>query len=170
MIKLRGRRRRADVVESNHDYWIARWLQNADIRKDLTNATAFHRWNLAVHQAIEQGAENFSIFRHVLHEADPSGMEGVNFIPIGSSFEICKDRGGIECGLHGHVGTNGSVRSTQNLTRVAIKINKGHDPRRRLFRRRMCDRSEFAEGAVVALEISHRHLPQRKTDNHHHAR
>jgi hypothetical protein len=118
---------RSDVVESNHDYWIARWLQKTDIRQDLTNATAFHRWNLAVHQAIEQGAENFSIFRHVLHEADPAGMEGVNFIPIGSSFEICKDRGGIECGLHGHVGTNGSTGSTQNLTRVAIKINKGHD-------------------------------------------
>ncbi len=118
---------RSDVVESNHDYWISRWLQATDIRKDLANATAYFRWNLAAHQAIENGTENFSIFRHVLHEADPAGMEGVNFIPIGSSFEICKDRGGIECGLHGHVGTNGSVGSTQNLTKVAIKINKGHD-------------------------------------------
>jgi len=118
---------RSHVVESNHDYWIARWLQKADVRQDLENATAFHRWNYAVHQAIEEGAEHFSIFRHVLHEADPVGMEGVNFVPIGSSFEICQDRGGIECGLHGHVGTNGARGSTANLATAAIKINKGHD-------------------------------------------
>jgi hypothetical protein len=73
------------------------------------------------------GTENFSVFRHVLQESDPDGMDGVNFVPIGTSFEICQDRGGIECGLHGHAGTNGVRGSTANLARVAIKINKGHD-------------------------------------------
>jgi hypothetical protein len=118
---------RSHVVESNHDYWILRWLQRADPRKDLTNAEAFYRWNLAAMEAGRLGDETFSIFRHVLKEADSRNLEGINFIPIGSSFEICRDRGGIECGLHGHLGSNGTRGTTSNLARVAIKINKGHD-------------------------------------------
>ncbi|MEX0842496.1 MAG: hypothetical protein WD039_09465, partial [Xanthobacteraceae bacterium] len=118
---------RAHVVESNHDDWIRRWLQRANPHEDLINCEAYHRWNLAALQAARRGELTFSIFRHALREADPHSLEGINFIPIGASFEICRDRGGIECGLHGHLGPNGARGSTNNLARVAIKINKGHD-------------------------------------------
>lgn len=118
---------RTHVVESNHDEWIWRWLQRADIRGDLTNAEAFHRWSLATLEAARAGEKEFSIFRHALAEADAAGLEGINFIPIGSSFEICRDRGGIECGAHGHLGPNGTRGTTASLSRTAVKINKGHD-------------------------------------------
>lgn len=118
---------RTHVVESNHDEWIWRWLQRADPRDDLTNAEAFHRWSLATLEAARGGEKEFSIFRHALAEADACGLEGINFIPIGSSFEICRDRGGIECGAHGHLGPNGTRGTTASLSRTALKINKGHD-------------------------------------------
>jgi hypothetical protein len=118
---------RTHVVESNHDEWIWRWLQSVDPRQDFTNAEAFHRWSLATLEAAARGDENFSIFRHVLQEADDRNLEGIDFIPIGSSFEICKDRGGIECGAHGHLGPNGSRGTTSSLSKTSTKMNKGHD-------------------------------------------
>lgn len=118
---------RSHVVESNHDYWISRWLQSVSYREDLTNVEAFHRWNLAALEAARRGETDFSVFRHVLREADDQELEGISFIPIGASFEICKDRGGIECGLHGHLGPNGSRGSTASLAKLSIKANKGHD-------------------------------------------
>lgn len=118
---------RSMIVESNHDLWISRWLQYADPRLDLTNAEAFHRWNLAAIEAAKAGDHEFSVFRHVLKLADRQELEGIGFIPEGKSFEICADRGGIECSLHGHVGTNFSRGSSAALAKMAAKINKGHD-------------------------------------------
>jgi hypothetical protein len=127
---LRGSQRpwcQSHVVESNHDLWLSRWLQKADDRRDLTNAEAYHRWNLAVIEAARRGETDFSIFRHVLREADERGLEGIDFIPEGASFQICRDRGGIECGVHGHLGPNGTRGTTANLSRMGTKINKAHD-------------------------------------------
>jgi len=116
------------IVESNHDVWIERWLQRkTDTWQDLTNAEAYHRWNLAALAARRMGDKSFSVFRHVLREADSNDLEGIEFVPIGASFEICKERGGIECGAHGHLGPDGARGTTNNLSRIAVKINKGHD-------------------------------------------
>ena len=118
---------RSMIVESNHDLWLSRWLQSADPKLDLENAEAFHRWNLAVIEAAKVGDHEFSIFRHALKLADAQELEGIGFIPEGKSFEICSDRGGIECSLHGHIGTNYSRGSSASLAKMAAKINKGHD-------------------------------------------
>jgi hypothetical protein len=118
---------RTVIVESNHDQWIERWLQRADPSQDLLNAEAYHRWNLAALTARRLGDRTFSTFRHVLREADSSNLEGIEFVPVGVSFEICRDRGGIECGAHGHLGPNGSRGTSRNLSLVATKMNKGHD-------------------------------------------
>lgn len=119
---------RTHVVESNHDEWIWRWLQRADPHSDFVNAEAFHRWSLATLEAVRRGEADFSIFRHVLREADPLALEGIDFIPIGASHSILRDRGGgIECGAHGHLGPNGSRGTTASLSKTSVKINKGHD-------------------------------------------
>lgn len=123
---------RSHVVESNHDLWISQWLQKP-MGNDLTNAEAYHRWNLACLEAARRREADFSIFRHVLKENDPASLEGINFIPEGSSFKICPDVGGIECGLHGHRGSNGTRGSTLNLARMGSKINKGHDHTAAIF-------------------------------------
>jgi hypothetical protein len=68
------------------------------------------------------------MFRHTLREADGAAdLEGIEFVPEGASFEICRDRGPIECGAHGHLGPNGSRGTSRNLSQVATKMNKGHD-------------------------------------------
>ncbi|HET9285758.1 MAG TPA: hypothetical protein VFR24_27725 [Candidatus Angelobacter sp.] len=117
---------RSHVIESNHDNpWLMRWLQKPI--DDLTNAEAYHRWNLAYLEAVRGGDWNFSVFKYVLKENDKRGLAEINFIPEGDSFKICTQMGGIECGLHGHRGSNGSRGSTVALSRLGTKINKGHD-------------------------------------------
>jgi hypothetical protein len=119
---------RTVIVQANHDDWLERWLQTAEPWRDLLNAEAYHRWNLAALVARRLDDKTFSIFRHTLREADgASGLEGIEFVPTGTSFEICRDRGGIECGAHGHLGSNGSRGTSRNLSLVATKMNKGHD-------------------------------------------
>lgn len=119
---------RSHIVESNHDLWISRWLQKIESARDLLNVEAYHRWNLAAFEAGRRQDHDFSIFRHVLREADGSALEDIDFIPEGTSVLICKDRGGgIECGAHGHRGPNGTRGTTANLSRMGTKINKGHD-------------------------------------------
>jgi len=118
---------RTVIIESNHDLWAERWLQTADPWRDLINAEAYHRWNLAALIARRLDDKTFSIFRYALREADGNNLEGIEFVPVGTSFEICRDRGGIECGAHGHLGSNGSRGTSRNLSMVATKMNKGHD-------------------------------------------
>src|SRR5690606_17457923 len=53
--------------------------------------------------------------------------ENVRFLRIDESFVICAKNHPIECGLHGHLGPNGSRGTTANLSRMGARINKGHD-------------------------------------------
>jgi hypothetical protein len=113
------------AIESNHDKWIDRWLDSADHRKDRINAAAFLRWDLARHEAVERQEDDFSIWRYALREALPGHLDGVTFVNEGGSYVICHDAGGIECGAHGHLGSNGAPGRPTDLARVSGKANFG---------------------------------------------
>lgn len=137
------------AIESNHDKWIDRWLDRADHRKDRENARAFLRWDLARHEAVARGEDDFSIWRHALREAMPDGLDGVTFVREGGSYVICHEAGGIECGAHGHLGPNGAQGTPSALARVSGKANFGdkHAPQ-------IIDGSYFA-GTSSVLRMSY---------------
>lgn len=114
------------IVESNHDAWLNGWLKKADYRKDEVNALFFLRMQLAAYEARARGDADFNAVRHALRAVDPARLDGIEFVPEQGSFIICGERGGIECGAHGHLGTNGARGTPINLTRVAMKMNTGH--------------------------------------------
>jgi hypothetical protein len=125
-LRAAGREHMKSVaIESNHDKWIDRWLDDADHRKDRPNAAAFLRWDLARHEAVERGDDGFSIWRHALRESAPGHLDGVTFVNEGGSYVICQDAGGIECGAHGHLGSNGAPGRPADLARVSGKANFG---------------------------------------------
>lgn len=114
------------VVESNHDQAFKRWLAEADISIDPENAEYFHDFNAAIYRNIRMG-NKFNPF-----EAAVRGCVGVDdlrctvFLNEDDSFVICGDENGIECGMHGHRGPNGSKGSPNNLRRLGRKANTGH--------------------------------------------
>lgn len=113
------------VIESNHDVRLVRWAGLPDARQDVTNARFWHACNLALHDAAQAQDGAFNLVRWALRQADAHRLEGIEFVPMGDSMVICQETGGIECGLHGHQGPNGSKGTAQGLSRTATRITIG---------------------------------------------
>lgn len=121
---------RSVMVESNHDDRLMQWARKDCDRRDVENAAYWHRCNLTQLEAERDGLDGFSLLRWALQDADSQRLEGLEFVPMGGSFVICQDTGGIECGMHGHQGPNGSRGTAVGLSRMATRITIGdkHSP------------------------------------------
>jgi hypothetical protein len=93
---------------------------------DGANAYYWHKLNYYIHERIKEGKGHF-VFEHALREF--GDLPNVSFLREDDSFLIAVDETGqgIECGLHGHRGPNGSRGSSAALRNIGVRINKGHD-------------------------------------------
>lgn len=124
----------AVVVESNHDQAFKRWLREADVTQDPTNAEYWHLNNAAIYKAIRTGDKEFNVFEYALNKV--TNLDNVIFLQEDDSFVVCnnEDRevregvieGGIECGMHGHRGPNGARGTSRGFRNVGRKVNTGH--------------------------------------------
>lgn len=113
----------AVVVDSNHDNALERWLREADYKLDPTNAVFFLECELRKLSNIMD--ENFHSVREALRAEGVS--RDVLFLGPDDSFVLCDDgSGGIEYGMHGHLGPNGSKGTPLGLSRMGRKANTGH--------------------------------------------
>lgn len=104
------------IVRSNHDLKLEKWLNYADYKKDLVNASFFLHAQLAKVEAIRKGDKQFKVLEWALRIPD------ARFLAEDESYIICKNRGGgIECGQHGHLGPHGSLGTPRGLARLARK-------------------------------------------------
>ena len=126
------------VVHSNHDAALERWLRETDFRQDPLNAEFYLKAQLAKYCAIRDGDTNFDMLEWACQNA--LGLEGaedyrlesetIKFLRKDESFIICPDaNGGVECGMHGHLGPHGSRGSAGAFARMGRKSNVGHTHR-----------------------------------------
>lgn len=114
------------VVASNHDAALQRWLDTADYREDPKNAQFFLRLQHASYEAMAAGHE-FDPFVAAMRMGHVTATERAHFLKEDESYVICKDAGGgIECGMHGHLGPNGLRGSPAALARMGRKAIVGH--------------------------------------------
>lgn len=120
------------VVDSNHDKAMERWLREADARNDPTNAVFYYEAQLAKYNAIKDGNHDF----HLLEWACLRGAEAKDAVQVArflredESFILCHDAsGGIECGMHGHLGPNGTAGNAAAFAKMGRKANVGHTHR-----------------------------------------
>lgn len=114
------------VVASNHDDAFRKWLRDADYRKDPVNAIYFLQAQLAYYHALKNGEADFHLLRWaMLHKGVGKSIQ---FLKVDESFIIADNGkgGGIECGMHGHIGPNGSRGNAKALSKVGRKANIGH--------------------------------------------
>jgi hypothetical protein len=112
------------VVDSNHDAALTRWLRESEFRADPVNARFYLRAQRLVYDALAAGRKHFHLLRTLMrHYGVPAD---VRFLGPDESFVICKSAGGIECGMHGHAGPNGSRGSPRALARLGRAVNSGH--------------------------------------------
>lgn len=113
------------VVDSNHDNQLSRWLGETDWRSDLVNAEFYCEAQSRILKSIRERDENFHIIEWAMTRADPESSP--RFLREEESFVICKDaHGGIECGMHGHLGIDGAKGSPKSFSRMGRKANTAH--------------------------------------------
>lgn len=110
------------VVESNHDLALARWLddRHANIKDDPANSTLYYQLNAAIYQAIADGDDTFNVLDYALRNVAGCDFSAV-FLTTDQSFKLA----GIECGVHGHNGINGSRGNPKQFMKLG-KLNTGH--------------------------------------------
>jgi hypothetical protein len=113
---------RTVMIESNHDDRLMQWARRDADRMDTGNAEYWHECNLTLLRAIRENVEGFNLCRWALKNEDARELEGIDFVPMGGSFVICQDSGGIECGMHGHQGPNGSRGTAVGLSKMGTRI------------------------------------------------
>ncbi|QOE32080.1 hypothetical protein CPT_Palo_021 [Rhizobium phage Palo] len=113
------------VVRSNHDQAFERWLREFDGKHDPANARFYHWHMFKSYTAIENGYPKYDPFWNALSTAAANlGVDYDEWVNVkeDDSYVIH----GIELGLHGHLGPNGSRGSPKGYRQLGRKLNTGH--------------------------------------------
>ena len=108
------------VVHSNHDAAFDRWLDSSDYKEDPLNAEFYLESQLARTKAILAKDSNFTMMRWLSEKY--SKYKTIRYLKEDESLVLK----GIEFGLHGDKGPNGSRGSISSLSKMGCKINIGH--------------------------------------------
>ena len=117
------------IVDSNHDYFIEKWLMKFDpaAKEDFDNIEMYYKLKLAVLKAIREGRQESFLQTVLSVKSEPSmahheALARCRFLMTDESWEIEN----IECGWHGHLGPNGRRGSKQAFKFVTEKSTIAH--------------------------------------------
>ena len=111
------------IVNSNHDRWLDRWLDEYDPRiDDARNAELYHDGNAARYRSERTGSK-LNVLEYLLRKHADLKF-AARFLQIDESFLICGKK--IECGQHGDFGPNGSRGTAKSLSKVGRRANTAH--------------------------------------------
>ena len=105
------------VVNSNHDYFLEKYIINSDWKKDVDNAPEYMKYSLA----IIEGKTPKGLLPYLI-ELRATNKDRVICLGVDESFII----GNRECGQHGHLGVSGSKGSPSQLRKLSSKNTTGH--------------------------------------------
>ena len=116
------------VIDSNHHQHLGRWLREQNGHRDPMNAQFWLAMQQRVYDCIGKGVVP-DYFLEALKEV--GGLDdlqgGIKFLAEDESYIICPDaNGGIECGMHGDRGPNGSRGNALAYARMGRKGNVAH--------------------------------------------
>jgi hypothetical protein len=113
------------VPDSNHDgWWLHNWLRNYDYRFDPANAEIFLRLQNWMYEEIRKGKLPKDVNLTERAFVTEAGLQigSIRFLLADESFEVKE----VECGMHGHLGPNGSFGSPANLSKIGKKATTAH--------------------------------------------
>lgn len=112
--------------DANHDaHWLHNWLTRYDYRVDPANAELFLRMQNFVYQQIRKSMcppKDVNLMQYAFETEAKLKPGAVRFLLPDESFSV----GEVECGMHGHLGPNGSFGSPSNLAKIGKKATTAH--------------------------------------------
>lgn len=112
--------------DANHDaHWLHNWLTRYDYRFDPANAEIFLRMQNFMYEQIRKTLsppKNVNLMKYVFEKEAGLKSGAVRFLLPDESFAV----GEVECGMHGHLGPNGSFGSPSNLSKIGKKATTAH--------------------------------------------
>lgn len=143
------------VVDSNHDNWLERWLREHDYRNDQPNAILFLQAQLNKYISLEQKTDFHLIEWAMQRFGCPDKAE---FLRVDESYTICDKR--IECGMHGHLGPNGTRGTAKGLSPVGRRSNTAHSHVTGIYN------GLWVAGTSCNLDMGYNHGPSSWTHSH----
>jgi hypothetical protein len=113
------------VPDANHDRnWLKMWLQEYDYRVDPPNTELFLRMQSFMYQELRAGkmSKDVNLIKYAMEEEAGLKDGSVKFLLPDESFVVAE----VECGLHGHLGPNGTFGSPASLARIGKKATTAH--------------------------------------------
>lgn len=108
-------------IRSNHDQALLRWLREGSTFTDPINARYWHELNAAIYKAIEERDVSFDIYEYAMSR---TGVDLSNIVFVREDESAVFN--GIEFGMHGHLGANGSRGSPKTYRQLGRRANTGH--------------------------------------------
>lgn len=105
------------VIESNHDVFLDRHINEGQWKRDLHNSPAYLK--LALIQQTVDLTKYGNVFGYLIEDRFKGS---VKYVKMGDSLYI----GGYQCGQHNDFGANGSKGSTKGFGRMNLKLIGGH--------------------------------------------
>jgi hypothetical protein len=113
------------VVKSNHDSAFDRWVNEVSHfdEPNPDNALFLLECQVKKAKAARDGWGSYDIFREVVMTLPKmKNAKPVTFLKQDQSYMV----NGVECGMHGDAGINGSKGSPKSFTKIGVKCNTGH--------------------------------------------
>lgn len=113
------------VPEANHDGpWLHNWLEKHDYRFDPPNTQIFLRLQSYMFKKLDEGMlpKNINLLQRAMEEEAGLPKGAVKFLLPDESYTVKE----VECGMHGHLGPNGTFGSPSNLAKVGKKATTAH--------------------------------------------
>lgn len=111
------------VVNSNHDRWLDRWLD--EYRPQRDNPQDLELYYAAGGKRLEaaRAGSDLNVLEYLIRQHAHFDLEA-KFLALDESFLICDRK--IECGQHGDLGANGAKGSPAGLSKTGRRSNIGH--------------------------------------------
>jgi len=145
---------RTYVVKSNHDEHLDRWIKEGDFKRDPVNAGFYLSAAAAKFEAIRDGRDDFDLLRWAV--ARSGKAPSVEWLARDESLRVA----GVEMGLHGDLGPNGSRGSAAGLSRIGAKANIGHSHAAAIFA------GCYQAGVSCALDMGYNRGPSNWSHSH----
>lgn len=145
---------RTYVVKSNHDEHLDRWIKEGDFKRDPVNAGFYLSAAAAKFEAIREGRDDFDLLRWAV--ARSGKAPSVEWLARDESLRVA----GVEMGLHGDLGPNGSRGSAAGLSRIGAKANIGHSHAAAIFA------GCYQAGVSCALDMGYNRGPSNWSHSH----